>query len=94
MEEFRINLKTFLGLAMPNQYCPTVRMSILGWFWSKMFGPESPNLHNLLCIVLLYDIIVSLFFIFSFCYEMVSTTMSSYHKTPSLIHINWPVIEW
>ena len=26
MEEFRIDLNTFFGLAMSNQYCPTVRM--------------------------------------------------------------------
>jgi len=26
IEGFRIDLKTFFGLAMPNQYCPTVRM--------------------------------------------------------------------
>ena len=26
MEGFRIDLKTFLGLAMPNQCCPTVRI--------------------------------------------------------------------
>ena len=26
MEGFRIDLKTFLGLAMPNQYCLTLKM--------------------------------------------------------------------
>jgi len=26
MEGFRIDVKTFLGLALPNQYCPAVKM--------------------------------------------------------------------
>ena len=28
MERFSIDLKTFLGLAMTTQYCPTVRMQV------------------------------------------------------------------
>ena len=40
MAGFRIDLKIFLGFAMPNKYCPTVR------FWSNIFGPESSNLND------------------------------------------------
>ena len=46
MEVFRIDLKTFLGLAMPNQYSQTVRKQISSWFWGDNFGPKSPNLHD------------------------------------------------
>jgi len=33
MEEFSIDLKTFLGLAKPNQYSQSVRKLISSWFW-------------------------------------------------------------
>ena len=46
MEGSRINLKTFLGLAMPNQYSQSARKQISSWFWSDNFGPKSPNLHD------------------------------------------------
>ena len=46
VEGFRINLKTFLGLAMPNQYSQTLRKLISSWFWGDNFGPKSPNLHT------------------------------------------------
>ena len=29
MQRFTVELKTLFGLAMPNQYCPTVKMQIL-----------------------------------------------------------------
>ena len=35
MEGFRINLKTFFGLAMPNQYCLTVIKLVLGNNWGQ-----------------------------------------------------------
>ena len=46
MQRFRVDLKTLLGLAMPNQYSQTVRKQILSWFWGDNFGPKSPNLHD------------------------------------------------
>ena len=39
MEGFRIDLKTFLALAMPNQHCLTVGNR----FWSNIVGQEIPN---------------------------------------------------
>jgi len=51
MEGFRIDLKTFLGLAKPNQYSQSV---ISSWFWCDNFGPKSPNLHDP-CTTVLYD---------------------------------------
>ena len=56
MQWFRVDLKTFLGLAMPNQYSQTVRKQILSWFWGDNFGPKSPNLP--IYIVLLYYMIL------------------------------------
>ena len=44
MEGSRIDLKTFLGLAKPNQYSQSVRKQISSWFWGDNFGPKSPNL--------------------------------------------------
>ena len=44
MQWFRVDLKTSLGLAMPNQYSQTVRKQISSWFCSDNFGPKSPNL--------------------------------------------------
>ena len=35
MEGFKIDLKTFWACYMPNQYCATVRMQLLSYFWSK-----------------------------------------------------------
>ena len=32
MKRFRVDLKTFLGLAMSNQCCHAVTKLILGWF--------------------------------------------------------------
>jgi len=43
MKEFRIDLKTFLGLAMPNQYSQSKYQA---GFWMITFGRKSPNLHN------------------------------------------------
>ena len=55
MEWFRINLKTFLGLAWPNQCCLTVRKQILSYVWSYILGLKIPNLHDpYTCTVLLY----------------------------------------
>ena len=46
MEECRIDLKTFLGLAKPNQYSQSARKQISSWFWGDNFGPKSPNLQD------------------------------------------------
>ena len=42
----RIDLKTFLGLAKPNQYSQSARKQISSWFWGDNFGPKSLNLHD------------------------------------------------
>ena len=57
MQKFRVYLKTFLGLAMPNQCCHAVTKLILGWFVAigGIFGQETPNLNDpYIAIVLLY----------------------------------------
>ena len=41
MEGSRIDLKTFLGLATPNQYSQSARKQISSWFWGDNFGPKS-----------------------------------------------------
>ena len=46
MQQLRVDLKTFLGLAMPNQYSQTVKKQILSWFWGDNLGQEIPNLHD------------------------------------------------
>ena len=59
MKRFRVNLKTFLGLAMSIQWCHAVTKLILGWFVGKIFGQETPNLNDpyIHCIVLPYYVI-------------------------------------
>ena len=62
MQQFRVDLKTFLGLAttyMPNQYSQSVRKQISSWFWGDNFGQKSLNLHDPYNIVLLYCMIHS-----------------------------------
>ena len=44
MEGFRIDLKTFLYLAMSNQCCHAIRKYIFGRFFGGIFGQETPNL--------------------------------------------------
>jgi len=46
MQWFRVDLKTFLGLTMPNDYSQTARKQISSWFWGDNFGPKSPNLDD------------------------------------------------
>ena len=46
MEGFRIDLKTFLGLAKSNQYSQSAKKQISSWFWGDNCGPKSPNLHD------------------------------------------------
>ena len=48
MYGFRINLKTFLGLAMPKQCCQTVVLELWGWFLGDIVGQKPLNhLHNI-----------------------------------------------
>ena len=47
MQWFRVDLKTFLGLAMPNQCCHVVTKLILGWFVGEIFWQEIPNLNTI-----------------------------------------------
>jgi len=44
MQRFRVDLKTFLGLAMPNQCVYAVRKQIFGGVLVGIFGQETPNL--------------------------------------------------
>jgi len=37
MQRFKVDLKTFLGLAMPNQCCHVITKLILGWFIGGIF---------------------------------------------------------
>ena len=46
MQWFRVELKTFLGLAMPNQCCDAVTKLILGWFVGGNFRQETLNLND------------------------------------------------
>jgi len=43
MQRLRVDLKTSLGLTMPDQYSQTVRKQIPS---RDNFGPKSPNLHD------------------------------------------------
>jgi len=58
MQRFRIDLKTFLGLAMPNQSCQKL---IFDGFMGMIFGQETPNLlyymiHDVLVIIVLVTV--------------------------------------
>ena len=44
MQRFRVDLKTSLGLVMPNQCCHAVRKSIFDGFVGGISGQETPNL--------------------------------------------------
>ena len=55
MEGSRIDLKTFLGLAKPNQYSQSTRKQISSWFWGDNFRPKSPN--PIYSTTVLYDMI-------------------------------------
>ena len=59
MKRFRVDLKTFLGLAMSNQCCHAVTKSILGWFVGEIFRQETPNLNDPTTV--LYDSTVVLY---------------------------------
>jgi len=52
MQRFRVDLKTFLGLAMPNQCCYAVKKLIFGWF---VRGKETSNLNDPYNYIVLYD---------------------------------------
>ena len=60
MQWFRVDLKAFLGLAMPNHYSQTVRKQIPSWFWGDNFGPKSPNLYMIpiYSTAVLYDTVL------------------------------------
>jgi len=57
MQKFRVDLKTFLGLAMPNQCCHVIIKLILGWLVGVIFRQETPNLNdpNIYSITVLYE---------------------------------------
>ena len=56
MQRFRVDLKTFVGLAMPNQCCHAVKK----WFLDEMFGQETPKLIDpyIYNTTILYDIMI------------------------------------
>ena len=56
MERFRIDLKTFLGLAMPNQCSQTVRKQISSWFLGDNLEPKS-----IYSTTVLHDILTELY---------------------------------
>jgi len=41
-----VDLKKFLGLALPNQSRLDVTMQILSWFWGDILGQEIPNVYD------------------------------------------------
>ena len=43
IEGFGINLRTILGLGMPSQMNAVQLSQCKYWFWSNIFGPESPD---------------------------------------------------
>ena len=43
MEGFRIDLKTFLGFAIPDQYSQVSESKYQAGFGVIIFGPKSPN---------------------------------------------------
>ena len=58
MEGFLVYLKTFLGLAMPNQSCLDVTKLISSWLLGDIFELEISNLNGpCIYIVLLYYMI-------------------------------------
>ena len=60
MQQFRVDMKTFLGLAMPNEYSQTVRKQISSWFWGDNFGPKSQTfMIPIYSTTVLYDAIIA-----------------------------------
>ena len=58
MQRFRVDLKTFLGLALPNQCCHAITKLILGWFVGWIFGQKPQTLMipiRIYSIAVLYD---------------------------------------
>ena len=55
MQRFRVDLKTFLGLAMPNQCRHTITKLILGWFVGGIFRQKTPNIYDSYSTTVLYD---------------------------------------
>jgi len=60
MQRFRVHLKTFFGLAMPNQYSQTVRKQTSSWFWEIILG-QNPHtfMIPIYSTTILYDRVVS-----------------------------------
>ena len=56
MQRFRVDMKTFLCLAMPNQYSQTVRKQISSWFWGDNLGQNPQTfLIPIYSTTILYD---------------------------------------
>ena len=54
MQRLTVDLKTYLGLAMPNQCCHVVIILILGWFAGGIFFQETSTLND--PYIILYDL--------------------------------------
>jgi len=63
MKRFRVDLKTFLGLAMSNQCCHAVtKLIILGWFVGGVLGKKPQTLMiPIYSITVLYDTVFRTF---------------------------------
>ena len=40
VQRFRVDLKAFLGLSMPNQYCPAIKSKCLAGLWVRFYGQK------------------------------------------------------
>ena len=61
MQRLRVDLKTFLSLAMSNQYFHSVRKLILSRFLGGIFGQETPNLIDPYIILPYYITLLALY---------------------------------
>ena len=73
MQGFRVDLKTFLGLTMPNQSCHAVRKYIFGGFLVEFFGKKPQTLRiPMYSTAVLYDCVLSTDTHQAFCTQMFS----------------------
>ena len=64
MQGFRVDMKTFSGLAMPNQCCHVVTELISGWFVGGISGkkPQTVMIHTYSTTILYDNVIQALQF--------------------------------
>ena len=61
MQRFIVDLKTFLGLSVPKQYCSTVKSNYLTGLWVRFKDQKIPTLHDPNDV--LYDYFITTFHI-------------------------------